>query len=185
MVNTPLYLVCAIGGSALYLIFFSIYYSILKKPVGICYYEPGEFSEIKRNQHSFTSIVITVAMLSVYYYFRTTLTIPMDYKQYIFVAAASLLGTRGFYPNIQQYLLSSGIYEQGIVSDSGLTTFKQIKSYDIYESNKRSDANVVYLRYYTSNSKMLGGHALMIDREDKGKVQKIMKQRMTSNKLYK
>ena len=185
MVNTGLYLICAFGGCTLYTIFFSILYSVLKKPMGILYHTGGEYTTYKMHQKAFSSGVLTVALLTLYYFFRNSLTVPMENVMYIFVALASLIGMRGVYPLIMDYILPVGIYEQGIVTSRGMIRFTQIKNYDFSDSEKRSEANLVYLRVYTSNSKMFGVHGLVIDRDDKSKVQKIMKQRMGSNKLYK
>lgn len=185
MVNKQLYFLCAFGGIALYLIFYSILYSVLKKPMGIQYYSGSDATVVKEQSQAVTSSFIGVALLVVYYIFRSQQTVPMGKGMYIFVFLVSLMMGRKVFPLINTFILPAGIYEQGIITSTALVRYQNIKSYEMYDSNRRSDRDVMYLRIFTSNLKLLRGNVLIVDREDKSKVMKIMQQRMNSNKLYK
>ena len=184
MVDLKLYLLCAFGGFALYFLGYSIMYGMLRRPVGIAYYQGGQYSTRKEQVHAFTSGVLVAAVLIFYYQFRITQPTPMSVPMYIFVALATLLSARSMFPLVMEFILPAGIYENGIVTTRGFIRYRDIKSYDFYDSGKRRDADVVYIRIYTMKSKLAGVKMLVVDKEDKAKVQKIMKQRMASYPRY-
>ena len=185
MINKQLYFICAFGGIALYLAFYSILYSVLKKPMGIQYYTGGDATVTKEQSQAVTSTGIGVALLVVYFIFRSQQTVPMGKGMYFFVFLVSVMLGRKIFPLINAFILPAGIYEQGIITNTSLVRYQNIKSYEMYDSNRKSDKDILYLRLQTSNFKIMGGNALPVDREDKSKVMKIMQQRMNSNKLYK
>ena len=178
MVDLGLYLLCAFGGFASYFLLLTIYFGMLRKPVGTAYYQGGEYSVRKEQVHGFGSAVVILAVLILYYQFRVTQPTPMSTPMYIFVFLACVLSARSIFPLVMEFILPAGIYEQGIVTTRSFVRYKDIKSYDFIESGKRRDADVVYMRIYTSNSKAFGVKMYVLDKDDKSKVQKIMKQRM-------
>ena len=180
MVDLKLYLLCAIGGFAIYFIFNLIMYGSLRKPIGISYYQGSPLTVKRIQSHALMSAILIVALLVVYYLFRVDQDTPMNNGMYIFVALAGFISARGIFPLVLDVMLPAGLYEQGVISErASFTRYKDIKNYDFLDTGKRRDAGVVYLRMYTSNSKLFGTKYLVVDKEDKTKVQKIMKQRMS------
>lgn len=184
MVNTKLYVLCALGGFAVYFLFMGIMYASLRKPVGTAYYQGGPFSSRKEQVQGISSAIMSLALLVLYYYFRKTQPEQMNEQvkttMYIFVFAVGLISSRSIFPLLMTFILPAGIYEQAIITTRGMVRYKSITSYDIYDTGKKRDADVLYLRLNQSTSQLTGSKMLVIDRDDKTKVQKIMKQRMAS-----
>ena len=184
MVDLKLYLLCAFGGFAVYLAAFSIFYAYMRKAVGISYYQCGDNSASKYLAQGLLSAVLITAVLVLYYMVRSRSSTPMAKSMYLFVFLGTAMSARSVFGIVMEFILPAGIYEQAVVTSRNIIRYKSIKNYTFYDTGKRADQGVLYLRLFTSDSKLAGSSTLLIDRDDKAKVQKIMKQRMTSNKLY-
>jgi len=105
----------------------------------------------------------------------------MKPEMYLFALLVSVLAGRSIFPLIILFFLPTGMYENGIVTARGLALYENIKRYDIHDSGKPRDADVLFLRIFPMKMEYFGGKILIIDKKDKGKVQYILKQKKVNS----
>ena len=172
-IDLVLYLLCIVGGFAVYLLFNGVLYVGLYKRLGSLLYR-GVFSVVKEKVQVVTSCLSLVAVMFAYYMFRREQG-NMRYEMYLFVLFVGFLAGRTLFPLITGYYLPTGIYDHGIVSRRGIALYKDIKRHDIYDTGRGRDEDVLFLRLFTTKYDFLGAQALMIDKKDKGKVEKLLR----------
>jgi hypothetical protein len=178
-INMGLYLLCAFGGIGAYSLFYGLIYAFFYKKIGVLRYR-GTVSADREKAHGMISGAVLVAILIVYYFMRNDRG-NMNYEMYLFVLLISFLTGRAIFPLFLSFFLPTGMYDNGIVTSRGLVFYDNVKRYDIHDSGKPRDADVLFLRIFPMKSEYFGGKVLIFDRRDKGKVQYIMKQRKVNS----
>jgi hypothetical protein len=176
-VNLTLYLVSAIGGIIVYFLYYGFMHALIRTKSGaLCY--RGEISARMEQRRGVFSGFVYVVMLILFYIMKFDQGNMMT-EMYFFVALVGIMVGRSLSPLLLGSILPNGIYENVIATKKSITFCKEIKRYDFYDPQKPRDDGVIYLTLYKSDKeKARGAGALMIDRKDKAKIEKIMKQRM-------
>ena len=178
-INKGLYLLCSIGGIAAYSLFYGVIYIIFYNKIGALRYR-GTASSRREQTNGIISGVMLIVILVVFYFMRANQG-NMKPEMYFFALLIGLMAGRSLFSLILLFFLPTGMYENGIVTSHGLAFYEKIKKYDIHDSGKPRDTDMLFLRVFPEKLEYFRVKTLIIDRKDKGKVQYILKQKKVSS----
>jgi len=155
--------------------FTGVMYLGVRKQIGPLLYK-GDFSAQREQNRGIISGIVLCIILVIYYYTRKEQN-NMKTEMYFFVVLISFMTGRTLFPLAMSMFLPSGIYDNGVVTGRGFVLFKNVKRHDIHDTKKARDNDVLFLRLYSTKLDFVGSKALMIDRKDRAKVQKLLKRK--------
>lgn len=90
---------------------------------------------------------------------------------YAFLAAMAIL----LFSNLLQFSIKPGFYKTGVATGSTITSYKDIKSYEVMSDKK--DENILYV-YFNGGARFFSSTRLVINKKELAEIKKLLKKEM-------